>query len=559
MFVETSFLSFRNRLSLSGRQQQATDDHDDDDIKSDNINNRYGDPEVFYKFPAPITPKIFYVLLFSTFGSMRAYVPLFLRSINFSATLIGITLFFPPFCQFFSSIISSGLCDKYQCHRRVAIITTLGSSALVLMLYFVRVPIIVILIIILNSNVWSPLLPILDSTTYKILGHRRELYGKQRMFGSIGFGVTASCIGLASQAFGTQRLFILVYSTFMFILSIAFYVLYFDKPMDSITSSDESLINNGDIELECKPLEDKSEADDVLANNDPITIDQDGANSGPDEAHSFIINDNDIDNNLTEDNNDSDDASPQGVVMDTPQSPQILQEPPQHFTRALIVLLSNKRMLLYLLNVMVIAVGMAMNNNFLGLIVTHDLHGSTSIIGIASAINVVFEIILFFFGKQLINKLGVYRLTITAHVVLLIRVMYYMAVIKLKASPWSILPIELLHGIIFPCIWNAASRTCSDLAPKGLETTSQSLLFGIYMGLGVGVGSLVGGRIYDKFGPFAMRTPSWRQLEDQDQDHHENENEHVSSSSSSSSSSMDDITKVDQSSSSSSSLQQQQQ
>ncbi|GAM18959.1 hypothetical protein SAMD00019534_021340, partial [Acytostelium subglobosum LB1] len=284
-----------------------------------------------YEFPSPLIPKLFYFMLFYVFGTYRPYMPIYLKSINFTPAVIGLTLFFPPFVTFLAGPTSSALCDRFKCHRIVITVASSCSALIILSLYFVSNHALAIMIVILNSLVWAPIIPILDSTTYKILGSARDVYGKQRMFGSIGFGLSAALIGVIATHYNNNRIY---------------------------------WIN-------------------------------------------YIIN--------------------------------------------------QKQ-----------------------------------------------EIVFFFYGKQIINRVGVIKMIALSHVLLIIRVTYYIFVLVSGAKAWVVLPVELLHGIIFASSWSAGSRLCSDLTPKGLEATGQSLIYCVYMGLGLGFGSLFGGLIYESLGPVMM-------------------------------------------------------
>ncbi len=61
----------------------------------------------------------------------------------------------------------------------------------------------------------------------------------------------------------------------------------------------------------------------------------------------------------------------------------------------------------------------------------------------------------------------------------------------------------MLHGPTFAGLWMASVAYVSEIAPPGLETTSQGILTGFVMGLGSMFGALLGGFLYDGYG-FSM-------------------------------------------------------
>ncbi|XP_068142157.1 LOW QUALITY PROTEIN: major facilitator superfamily domain-containing protein 6 [Drosophila tropicalis] len=64
-------------------------------------------------------------------------------------------------------------------------------------------------------------------------------------------------------------------------------------------------------------------------------------------------------------------------------------------------------------------------------------------------------------------------------------------------NPWYILPIELLNGLTFGLFYATMASYASIVAPPGTEATMQSLVGAIFEGVGVSMGSLIGGLLFD--------------------------------------------------------------
>eukprot|EP01133_Synstelium_polycarpum_P008960 gene8960-10508_t len=422
-----------------------------------------------YSFPSPIVPKIFYFFLFY-------------------AALVGLTLCFPPFITFVASPIWSATCDRYQCHRKAVVGASIATSLLIFSLYFITNKFAVMLIIFVNSFFWAPLIPILDSNTFRVLGSLRDLYGKQRMFGSISFSVSALFMGFLSGHMHNERIFWINYAVCMMIYAACTHFFFYSEPLSAAHIKLETLSNNSNNNTKetiplSPPLSPAAFPDEAAASILVSSLSHSQGDHGGEDGDTLI-----------EDTDD--DTQPDGAF-----EPAVQQ---QSFFQSLRTLLSNYKLFLFLTNSFIISLGMSMINNFIAIVITEDFHGPSSLIGISTVLNVTFEVIFFFNGKQLVSKLGTKKLIIISHVALIMRVSSYIFLLKIKASAWCILPVELLHGIIFASIWNAGTRLCSELAPKGLEATSQSLLFGVYLGLGMGIGALVGGAIYQVSGAIAV-------------------------------------------------------
>ncbi|GAB0093197.1 major facilitator superfamily domain-containing protein 6-A [Sergentomyia squamirostris] len=67
-------------------------------------------------------------------------------------------------------------------------------------------------------------------------------------------------------------------------------------------------------------------------------------------------------------------------------------------------------------------------------------------------------------------------------------------------NPWWVLPIELLNGITFGIFYSTMASYASIVAPPGTETTLQGLVGAVFEGVGVSMGSFIGGIAFAKIG-----------------------------------------------------------
>ncbi|CAO3663464.1 unnamed protein product [Umbelopsis vinacea] len=90
------------------------------------------------------------------------------------------------------------------------------------------------------------------------------------------------------------------------------------------------------------------------------------------------------------------------------------------------------------------------------------------------------------------------------HVLTIVRVFAYTLLPKGASAAWIALGLHLLNGIAFSALWGAGVVQADELAPPSLQATSQGVLAAMYAGIGAGLGSLIGGVIYQHFGAKAM-------------------------------------------------------
>ncbi|XP_063697661.1 major facilitator superfamily domain-containing protein 6-A [Culicoides brevitarsis] len=71
---------------------------------------------------------------------------------------------------------------------------------------------------------------------------------------------------------------------------------------------------------------------------------------------------------------------------------------------------------------------------------------------------------------------------------------------SLLVNPWYIIPIEFLNGLCFGLFYATMASYASIVAPAGTEATLQGLTGAVFEGIGVSLGSLLGGYLSSKVG-----------------------------------------------------------
>ena len=154
-----------------------------------------------------IWPFTFYFLYFAAFASLLPYFVLFYQSLGFNGAQIGLLTGVPPLITLFGAPFGTGLADRTQRHKLImglglvvailamAILPQLSSFALVFSL------------VMLFNLFMSPVGSLSDSATMATLGDQRELYGRVRMGGTIGWGISAQVAGLLLAKYGLEILF----------------------------------------------------------------------------------------------------------------------------------------------------------------------------------------------------------------------------------------------------------------------------------------------------------------------------------------------------------------
>lgn len=144
-----------------------------------------------------------------------------------------------------------------------------------------------------------------------------------------------------------------------------------------------------------------------------------------------------------------------------------------------------------LLLVYCMGVANACMNTFVFLLID-DLGGSTVIMGSSILLNIATEVPIFQHSGNIITRIGargVIYVGVLAHV---LRLLGY----ALAPTALAVLLVEPLHGVTFALIWSNLATIGAQVAPPGLEGTTQGVINGIFNGLGGVTGMLAGGVIY---------------------------------------------------------------
>lgn len=163
-----------------------------------------------------IIPFSFYFLYFAAFASLLPYFVLFYQSLGFSGAQIGLLTGVPPLISLFGAPFGTGLADRTRRHKLIMSVGLVVAIAVMLTLPNMDRFVFVFALIALFNFFMSPVASLSDSATMTMLGEQKEMYGRIRMGGTIGWGIFAQIAGFLLALYGLKILFY-VFSAIMFI------------------------------------------------------------------------------------------------------------------------------------------------------------------------------------------------------------------------------------------------------------------------------------------------------------------------------------------------------
>jgi PPP family 3-phenylpropionic acid transporter len=154
-----------------------------------------------------VWPFTFNFLLFAAIASVSPFMVLYYQGLGFTGAQIGLLTGLAPLITFLSAPLWTGLADATGRHRLIMSLAILvGVIALFVFPSLHAFLPVFALVVLLNVFV-APITPLADSAAMFMLAAEKEMYGRIRLGGTIGFGLAASVAGLLVQNHGLRLAF----------------------------------------------------------------------------------------------------------------------------------------------------------------------------------------------------------------------------------------------------------------------------------------------------------------------------------------------------------------
>ncbi len=320
------------------------------------------------------------------------------RSTGLDLAQVGVLLAIPGLLQVVAAPFWSLLADGLRL-QRIMLPLAIGASLLpVFLIGQTQVFAFLIVLVVCYSLAMAPVPALSDSATLALLGDRRDLYGSQRVWGAVGWGVSTLISGWLVARFG---------------ITVGFLCYALMGVLTTIAAT-------------------------RLPSGSPPKID---------------------------------------------------------IRAAAAKLLRDRRWAIFLGCVMLLGCSSAIMHNFLALYL-EDLGASSEQIGFTFMLASVSEMPIMALSPLLLRRWGWRPLLIAAGIFFVLRSLLS----AIAPTPELAIAVQLLHGPCFAALWTAGVIAARDLAPRGLETTAQSLFGTAVFGIGGAVMSVIGGILYRDLG-----------------------------------------------------------
>lgn len=154
-----------------------------------------------------LPPKAFYFFFYAAAASLIPFLALFYAEMGLSGTQIGLLSGILPLITMISAPLWGALADTARQHRRLLGFAISGALISVLVLSATTTFRWMIATLIVYAFFAAPIMPLVDNAVVQMLGDRKEQYGRQRLWGAVGWGVAAPVTGALIDRSGLQWAF----------------------------------------------------------------------------------------------------------------------------------------------------------------------------------------------------------------------------------------------------------------------------------------------------------------------------------------------------------------
>ena len=154
-----------------------------------------------------IWPFTFSFLFFACVASVSPYMVLYYRGLGFTGAQIGLLTSISPLITLVCVPLWTGVADATRQHRLIMGLIILVGVSLMSLFPWLKAFAPVLLVSALFNFFFSPVSSFADSATMVMLADEKELYGRVRLGGTIGYGLTAPVAGAIIQSYGLKWAF----------------------------------------------------------------------------------------------------------------------------------------------------------------------------------------------------------------------------------------------------------------------------------------------------------------------------------------------------------------
>jgi MFS family permease len=152
--------------------------------------------------PSLVWSKAFYFCFYAAGAALMPFLVLYYESLGLSGRQIGFLAGISPLVSLVGAPLWGGLADITRRHKLIWTLTIAGAITMALVLSQVTFFLLLIPVVVVYALFASPIIPLADNAVMALLGERKDQYGRQRIWGAVGWGIAAPFIGYLIETRG---------------------------------------------------------------------------------------------------------------------------------------------------------------------------------------------------------------------------------------------------------------------------------------------------------------------------------------------------------------------
>ena len=149
----------------------------------------------------------FYFLIYAGVAAYGPYRVLYYQSLSFTGTQIGLLVGITPLITMVSLPLLTRLADRTNKHKVIMSLSLFVVISGLILLPYLKTFILVFGVAVVFAVFFSPIISLSNSATMFMLEDRKELFGRIRLGGTIGFGIIATVAGALVENYGLKIAF----------------------------------------------------------------------------------------------------------------------------------------------------------------------------------------------------------------------------------------------------------------------------------------------------------------------------------------------------------------
>jgi len=157
--------------------------------------------------PSLAWSKAFYFCFYAAAAALLPFLALHYENLGLSGRQIGFLAGISPLVTLAGAPLWGGLADASHRHKTILSVAIAGAISLALVISQITVFALFIPVVIIYALFASPIIPLADNAVMTLLAEQKDQYGRQRIWGAVGWGLAAPLIGVLIETSGLHWAF----------------------------------------------------------------------------------------------------------------------------------------------------------------------------------------------------------------------------------------------------------------------------------------------------------------------------------------------------------------